>query len=95
MSRRSKRKPRSAHHAPPFPTTSTAPSGSNKCAKPGSASWPNSATWTKKPYPDTVTINDDGSYALDVKGLLEKDPIVVHKDGAYLIHLPSLFDGKK
>lgn len=41
--------------------------------------------------PDTVTINDDGSYALDVKGLLEKDPIVVHKDGAYLIHLPSLF----
>lgn len=45
--------------------------------------------------PDTVTINDDGSYALDVKGLLEKDPIVVHKDGAYLIHLPSLFQGQR
>lgn len=45
--------------------------------------------------PDTVTIQDDGSYSVDVKGLLEKDPIVVHKDGAYLIHLPSLFDGKK
>ncbi len=45
--------------------------------------------------PDTVTINDDGSYALDVKGLLEKDPIVVHKDGAYLIHLPSLFEGQR
>ncbi len=45
--------------------------------------------------PDTVTIQEDGSYAVDVKGLLEKDPIVVHKDGAYLIHLPSLFDGKK
>lgn len=44
--------------------------------------------------PDTITVGDDGSYTLDVKGLLEKDPIVVHKDGAYLIHLPSLFQGK-
>lgn len=41
--------------------------------------------------PDTVTVGD-GEYDIDVKGLLEKNPIVVHKDGAYLIHLPSLFD---
>lgn len=41
--------------------------------------------------PDTVTIGETGEYDIDVKGLLEKNPIVVHKDGAYLIHLPSLF----
>ncbi len=43
--------------------------------------------------PDTVTVGD-GEYNIDVKGLLEKNPIVVQKDGAYMIHLPSLFDGK-
>ncbi len=44
--------------------------------------------------PDTVTVGD-GEYNIDVKGLLEKNPIVVQKDGAYLIHLPSLFEGKE
>ncbi len=43
--------------------------------------------------PDTVTIEEPGSYNIDVKGLLERNPIVVHKDGAYVIHLPSLFQG--
>lgn len=41
--------------------------------------------------PDTVTVAGQGEYEIDVKGLLEKEPIVVQKDGAYLIHLPSLF----
>ncbi len=45
--------------------------------------------------PDTVTVRESGDYEIDVKGLLEKNPIVVHKDGTYLIHLPSLFDTKK
>ncbi len=44
--------------------------------------------------PDTVTVRESGDYEIDVKGLLEKNPIVVHKDGTYLIHLPSLFDAK-
>lgn len=42
--------------------------------------------------PDTVTIREPGEYDIDVRGLLEKNPIVVHKDGAYMIHLPSLFE---
>lgn len=46
-------------------------------------------------HPDTVNVEGEGKYGVDVKALLEKDPIVVHKDGAYMIHLPSLFDGKK
>ncbi len=44
--------------------------------------------------PDTVTVGD-GEYEIDVKGLLEKNPIVVQKDGAYMLHLPSLFDQGK
>ncbi len=46
------------------------------------------------PKPDTVSIDKPGSYNIDVKGLLERNPIVVHKDGAYVIHLPSLFQKK-
>lgn len=45
--------------------------------------------------PDTVEVQGEGQYDVDLKGLLEKDPIVIHKDGAYMIHLPSLFDGNK
>lgn len=48
----------------------------------------------KEERPETVEIRDAGEYAIDVKALLERNPIVVHKDGAYLIHLPSLFQGK-
>ena len=42
--------------------------------------------------PDTVNVRKPGEYEIDVKALLEREPIVVHKDGSYLIHLPSLFD---
>lgn len=42
--------------------------------------------------PETVRIESPGRYAIDVKRLLEEAPIVVQKDGSYLIHLPSLFD---
>lgn len=46
--------------------------------------------------PDTVTVHDGGAYEIDVRSLMDKDPLVVQKDGAYLIHLPSLFgDDKK
>ncbi len=45
--------------------------------------------------PDTVTVTAPGEYEIDVKGLLERNPIVVHKDGTYLIHLPSLFARKQ
>ncbi len=44
--------------------------------------------------PETVRIDAPGEYAIDVKRLLEEAPIVVQKDGSYLIHLPSLFEGE-
>lgn len=42
--------------------------------------------------PETIRIQTPGQYEIDVKRLLEDSPIVIHRDGTYLIHLPSLFE---
>jgi predicted nucleic acid-binding Zn-ribbon protein len=41
--------------------------------------------------PETIEVEQPGKYHIDLKGLLEKEPIVIQKDGTYTIHLPSLF----
>ena len=41
--------------------------------------------------PETIDIEQPGSYKIDLKGLLEEEPIIIQKDGSYNIHLPSLF----
>ncbi len=41
--------------------------------------------------PETIDIERPGSYNIDLKGLLEEEPIIIQKDGSYNIHLPSLF----
>ena len=41
--------------------------------------------------PETIGVEQPGRYQIDLKGLLEKEPIVIQKDGSYTIHLPSLF----
>lgn len=41
--------------------------------------------------PETIDIERPGSYKIDLKGLLEEEPIIIQKDGSYTIHLPSLF----
>ena len=41
--------------------------------------------------PETIDIEKPGKYNIDVKGLLEEEPIVIQKDGSYTIHLPSVF----
>jgi hypothetical protein len=41
--------------------------------------------------PETIGIERPGRYSIDLKGLLEKEPIIIQKDGAYTIHLPSVF----
>lgn len=43
--------------------------------------------------PETIRIGAPGQYEIDVKRLLEDSPVVIQKDGTYLIHLPSLFAG--
>ena len=40
---------------------------------------------------ETIGIESSGSYKIDIKGLLEEEPIIIQKDGSYTIHLPSLF----
>jgi predicted nucleic acid-binding Zn-ribbon protein len=41
--------------------------------------------------PETINIEKPGKYRIDIKGLLEEEPIIIQKDGSYTIHLPSIF----
>ena len=41
--------------------------------------------------PETIDIERPGKYKIDLKGLLEEEPIIIQKDGTYTIHLPSVF----
>lgn len=41
--------------------------------------------------PETIDIEKPGKYTIDLKGLLDKGPIIIQKDGSYTIHLPSIF----
>lgn len=41
--------------------------------------------------PETIDIERSGKYKIDLKGLLEEEPIIIQKDGSYIIHLPSIF----
>jgi len=45
----------------------------------------------KEDTPETIDIEKPGKYRIDVKGLLEQEPIIIQKDGSYTIHLPSIF----
>ncbi len=45
----------------------------------------------KNDTPETIDIEKPGKYNIDVKGLLEEEPIIIQKDGSYTIHLPSIF----
>ncbi len=42
-------------------------------------------------HPATVGIDPPGRYEIDLKRLLENEPIIIQKDGSYMIHLPSAF----
>lgn len=41
--------------------------------------------------PGTIDVEGPGKYKIDLKGLLEEEPIIIQKDGSYTIHLPSVF----
>ena len=45
----------------------------------------------KSDSPETIDIEKSGKYKIDLKGLLEEEPIIIQKDGSYIIHLPSIF----
>lgn len=41
--------------------------------------------------PEVIVVKEPGKYELDVEQLLENSPIVVRRDGVYVVHLPSVF----
>ncbi len=45
----------------------------------------------KSNTPETIDIEAPGKYNIDIKGLLEEEPIIIQKDGSYILHLPSIF----
>ena len=49
------------------------------------------AKLTKHDRPETIDIQPPGHYNINIKGLLEHEPIIIQKDGSYQIHLPSVF----
>jgi len=48
-------------------------------------------TGKKEEAVGVINILEQGVYEIDVQSLLEDNPIVIQKDGSYLIHLPSIF----
>ncbi len=45
-------------------------------------------------FPDhvgVIRVEEHGVYEIDLEGLLENSPVIVQRDGRYLIHLPSVF----
>ncbi len=44
---------------------------------------------------ESISVKEVGEYEINVKRLMEEGAIIVYKDGAYFIYLPSLFRGKK
>jgi predicted nucleic acid-binding Zn-ribbon protein len=44
---------------------------------------------------ESISVKEEGDYEINVKRLIEEGSIIVYRDGAYFIYLPSLFKGKK
>jgi predicted nucleic acid-binding Zn-ribbon protein len=44
---------------------------------------------------ESIAVDDVGSYHINLKRLLDDESIIIHKDGSYLIHLPSLLSGAR
>ena len=43
----------------------------------------------------SIEVKEEGDYEINIKRLMEEGSIIVYRDGAYFIYLPSLFRGKK
>ncbi len=45
--------------------------------------------------PSTLNIENPGKYEIDVERLMEDSPVIVERDGSFVIHLPSVFERSK
>ncbi len=44
---------------------------------------------------DVIRIKEKGVYEIDLERLMNNNPIIVQRDGSYLVHLPSVFEKAK
>jgi len=44
---------------------------------------------------ESIRVKEAGEYEINIKRLIEEGTIIVYKEGAYYIYLPSLFKWKK
>jgi predicted nucleic acid-binding Zn-ribbon protein len=63
-----------------------------KARKPIKAPEPVAKPVTVEIEPDIINIVEPGVYEIDIKRMLEENPIIIQKDGAYYVHLPSIFE---
>jgi predicted nucleic acid-binding Zn-ribbon protein len=101
VARRRRPEPIAYDYAPPTLRTPPAFEPPEPAPLPQTAAPAPSATGPEEPIsspegtPETIRIANPGEYEIDVKRLLDADPIVIQRDGTYLIHLASLFDAGK
>ncbi len=65
--------------------------GKKESVKAAAKGVPKEAKKAKKKEVAVISIIEEGVYDIDVEQLLEDSPIVVQKDGSYMVHLPSAF----
>jgi predicted nucleic acid-binding Zn-ribbon protein len=73
-----------------FSSKSQVKKETKKAAKKVKAVQPSAKKSKKEDKVAVITISD-GIYEIDVEKLLENSPIIVSKDGSYMVHLPSVF----
>jgi len=44
---------------------------------------------------ESIRVQESGTYEINVRRLMEEGSIIIYRDGAYYIYLPSLFAAKK
>jgi predicted nucleic acid-binding Zn-ribbon protein len=42
--------------------------------------------------PEVIRVIEPGVYEIYLSKLLKHSPIIINRDGTYLVHLPSVFD---
>lgn len=45
----------------------------------------------RKPRPEIITVSEPGVYDIQLEKLMAGFPIIINRDGTYLVHLPSVF----
>jgi predicted nucleic acid-binding Zn-ribbon protein len=78
------------------PGPSSAPPGEGAIAPGGPAGRSGKARGIKPQLsPEVIHMIEPGVYEIDLEGLLDKSPMIVNRDGTYLIHLPSVMPTAK